>query len=174
LSRCARPRLRVATAPRARRRRARSGLRRLGRAPSPAAGGAGHARSRGPGRSRPQRARRPPALRRAARVTPRKVVLYNPRAVFYPMPLALVAVASALDRRRYAPVIVDGRLEPDPVGRLVAECEDALALGVTALTGAPLGDALAVTRQVKQARPALPVVWGGWHPSLFPSECVGE
>src|SRR5262245_23376720 len=90
------------------------------------------------------------------------------------MPLALVAVASALDRRRYAPVIVDGRLEPDPVGRLVAECEDALALGVTALTGAPLGDALAVTRQVKRARPALPVVWGGWHPSLFPSECVGE
>ena len=53
---------------------------------------------------------------------PRKVVLYNPRAVFHTMPLALVAVASALDRHRYAPVIVDGRLEPDPVGRIVAEC----------------------------------------------------
>src|SRR5262245_54216150 len=90
------------------------------------------------------------------------------------MPLALAAVASALDRRRYAPVIVDGRLETDPVGRLVAECADALALGVTALTGAPLGDALAVTRRVKQALPALPVVWGGWHPSLFASECVRE
>ena len=27
-----------------------------------------------------------------------RVVLYNPRAVFYTMPLALVALASALDR----------------------------------------------------------------------------
>ena len=31
------------------------------------------------------------------RAAPR-VVLYNPRAVFYTMPLALVALASALDR----------------------------------------------------------------------------
>jgi hypothetical protein len=28
------------------------------------------------------------------------VVLYNPRAVFYTMPLSLIALASALDRRR--------------------------------------------------------------------------
>src|SRR5262249_56392636 len=125
LPRSPRPGLRVATAARPRRRRARSGLRRLGRAPPTPALGAGHARGCRAGRSRPARARRPPAVRRAARVTPCKVVLYNPRAVFYTMPLALVAVASALDRRRYTPVIVDGRLEVDPVRRLVAEGEDA-------------------------------------------------
>jgi len=105
---------------------------------------------------------------------PAKVVLYNPRAVFFTMPLALVALASALDRGRFAPLIVDGRLEPDPVARLVHECRDALALGVTVLTGAPLGDALAVTRAVKRALPELRVVWGGWHPSLFPRECLEQ
>lgn len=110
----------------------------------------------------------------AAASAPRKVVLYNPRAVFYTMPLALLAVASALDRRRFVPVIVDGRLERDPVARLVDEARGALALCVSVLTGAPLRDALAVTRQVRRACPELPVVWGGWHPSLFARDCVAQ
>ncbi len=105
---------------------------------------------------------------------PARVVLYNPRAVFHTMPLALVALGSALDRRRFEPVIVDGRLERDPVARLVAEGRGAAALGVGVLTGAPLGDALAVTRAVKRALPELRVVWGGWHPSLFPRECLQQ
>ena len=103
-----------------------------------------------------------------------KLVLYNPRAVFFTMPLALVAVGSALDPERFEVVIVDGRLEADPVARLVRECEGALLLGVTVLTGAPLRDALDVTRGVKRALPGLSIVWGGWHPSLFPLECLAE
>ena len=46
-----------------------------------------------------------------------RVVLYNPRAVFFTMPLALVALASALDRDKIDVVIIDGRLEADPVAR---------------------------------------------------------
>ena len=103
-----------------------------------------------------------------------RVVLYNPRAVFYTMPLSLLALASALDRRAIDVVIVDGRLEHDPVARVVAETEGALCLGVTVLTGAPIHDALAVSRAVKAAHPACTVVWGGWHPSLFPDECLEE
>ena len=44
-----------------------------------------------------------------------KIVLYNPRSVFYTMPLALVALGSCIDRSRFEVVIVDGRLEADPV-----------------------------------------------------------
>ena len=43
-----------------------------------------------------------------------KVVLYNPDADFYTLPLALLALASALDRKRYRVVVVDGRLEENP------------------------------------------------------------
>jgi anaerobic magnesium-protoporphyrin IX monomethyl ester cyclase len=107
------------------------------------------------------------------RVRPR-VVLYNPRAVFYTMPLALVAIASALDRREIDVVIIDGRLEDDPVARVVSAADGALCVGVTVLTGAPIHDALRVSRAVKAAHPACPVVWGGWHPSLFPQECLHE
>lgn len=101
-----------------------------------------------------------------------KIVLYNPKAVFWTMPLALLAVGSALDRQKYDVVIVDGRL--DPVEKLYHHLQDALCLGLTVLTGAPLQDALTVSRAARQQRPDLPIVWGGWHPSLFPEMCAAE
>ncbi|MFN8497669.1 MAG: radical SAM protein [Anaerolineae bacterium] len=103
-----------------------------------------------------------------------KIVLYNPYAVFWTMPLGLLAVSSALDPARFDVRIIDARLEADALNVALAEARDALCFGVTVLTGAPIRDALAVTRAVKAARPDLPVVWGGWHPSLFPRECLDE
>ena len=103
-----------------------------------------------------------------------KVVLYNPQAVFYTMPLALLAVGSHLDPERYEVVIVDARLESDPAAALRAAVDGALCLGVTVLTGGPIEDAVRASRVAKAARPELPVVWGGWHPSMFGRECLDE
>jgi radical SAM superfamily enzyme YgiQ (UPF0313 family) len=102
-----------------------------------------------------------------------RVVLYNPRAPFYTMPLALVAVGSALDRSRYEVTIVDGRLG-DGVRQTLAATADAICLGISVLTGTPIRDALAVTRAVRAARPNCRIVWGGWHPSLFPVDTLRE
>jgi radical SAM superfamily enzyme YgiQ (UPF0313 family) len=107
-------------------------------------------------------------------VTRRRVVLYNPRAVFHTMPLALVAIGSALDPARYDVRIVDGRLADDALPGLLAVLDGALCLGVTVLTGAPIRDALRVTRAVRARWPRLPIVWGGWHPSLFPTETLAD
>ncbi len=103
-----------------------------------------------------------------------KVLLYNPKAVFYTMPLALLGIGSCLERSRYDLCIVDGRLELDPVSNILAEIDDALCLGVTVLTGAPIEDALNVIRAAKKRRPDLPVICGGWHPSLFPTAMLDE
>jgi anaerobic magnesium-protoporphyrin IX monomethyl ester cyclase len=103
-----------------------------------------------------------------------KIVLYNPGAVFWTMPLGLMAIASALDRERYDVRIIDGRLESDPVAAVIRETRDALCLGTGVLTGSPIRDALLVSRAAKAARPDLPIVWGGWHPSLFPAETLAE
>lgn len=103
-----------------------------------------------------------------------KVVLYNPQAVFFTMPLALLAIGSELDPEKYEIVTVDGRLETDAVGAVLSNIEGAVCLGVTVLTGAPISDALRISRAVKRARPDLPVVWGGWHPSMFSRECLVE
>ncbi|HZO90943.1 MAG TPA: radical SAM protein [Chthonomonadaceae bacterium] len=104
----------------------------------------------------------------------RKVVLYNPQAVFFTMPLALLAIGSHLDPARYEVVIVDARLEADPVAAVRAHLDDALCLGVTVLTGAPIRDAVRISRAARACRPDLPIVWGGWHPSMFGKECLLE
>ncbi len=103
-----------------------------------------------------------------------KVVLYNPQAVFFTMPLGLLAIGSDLDPEQVEVVIIDGRLERDPVAAVLAHVDDALCLGISVLTGAPIRDAIRVARAVKARRPALPVIWGGWHPSLFGAECLQE
>jgi radical SAM superfamily enzyme YgiQ (UPF0313 family) len=103
-----------------------------------------------------------------------KILLYNPQAVFYTMPLGLLAVGSNLDPERFEVIIIDGRLEADPLRALKPHLSEALCLGMSVLTGRPIHDALRISRAVKTAQPGLPVIWGGWHPSLFPKECLEE
>jgi anaerobic magnesium-protoporphyrin IX monomethyl ester cyclase len=103
-----------------------------------------------------------------------KVVLYNPQAVFFTLPLALLAIGSELDPEVYEVIIVDARLEPDAESVVLSHLDGALCVGITVLTGAPISDALRLSRAVKLARPDLPVVWGGWHPSMFARECLLE
>jgi anaerobic magnesium-protoporphyrin IX monomethyl ester cyclase len=103
-----------------------------------------------------------------------KVVLYNPHAVFYTMPLALLAIGSELDPDLYEVVTIDARLDPDAENSVLSHMHDALCLGLTVLTGAPISDALRVSRAAKRVRPDMPVIWGGWHPSMFASECLTE
>lgn len=110
----------------------------------------------------------------------RRVVLYNPRAVFFTMPLGLLAVGSNVDRARNEVVLVDGRLEKDPVAAVLSALGGAEAtgpepvLGVSVLTGAPIRDAIEVSRAARARFPRITVVWGGWHPSLFPEGCLEE
>ncbi len=103
------------------------------------------------------------------------VILYNPDAVFYTMPLALLAIGSYLDPETYNVVIVDGRLEKDPMIKIrEALKKNPLCFATTVLTGSPIKDALKISTAVKKEFSALPVVWGGWHPSLFPEQTLQD
>lgn len=101
-----------------------------------------------------------------------KVLLYNPIAVFFDMPLALLAIGSALDPKQYEVVIIDGRIDENPLDSIKEHINDALCFGTTVLTGRPIKDALKVTQAVKQMRSDIPVIWGGWHTSLFPKQTL--
>ena len=90
------------------------------------------------------------------------------------MPLALIAIGSALDSSKYEVIIIDGRIENNPHQKVVQEIENALCFGVTSLTGNPIKDALSITQKVKTKRPELPVIWGGWHTSLFPTQTLED
>ena len=101
-----------------------------------------------------------------------KVVLYNPRSVFYTMPLALLALGSYVDPKNYEVKILDGRIGDEAT--VLEECNNAICFAVTVLTGAPIHDALHITRKVKQRFPQIVSIWGGWHPSLFPHETLSK
>lgn len=104
----------------------------------------------------------------------KKILLYNPKAVFFDMPLALLSIGSMLDPRHYEVIIIDARVCKDPFKIIEQHSRDAILFGVTALTGNPLRDALEATRFVKKYHPHLITIWGGWHPSLFPKQTLQD
>jgi anaerobic magnesium-protoporphyrin IX monomethyl ester cyclase len=104
----------------------------------------------------------------------KKILLYNPKAVFFDMPLALLAIGSVLDASKYEVIIVDGRIHDNPLKTLEQHLAGALCLGVTSLTGSPIKDGLYISRKVKEMAPHLPIIWGGWHTSLFPEQTLQD
>jgi anaerobic magnesium-protoporphyrin IX monomethyl ester cyclase len=102
----------------------------------------------------------------------KKIVLFFP--VISPLhteqnvPLSLLALAGPLQQKGYTVRIIDARVERDYVKLLKEEIADALCVGITMFTGDQIHYALEVCRLIKAARPELPVIAGGWHPSIEP------
>ena len=85
-----------------------------------------------------------------------------------------MSLAGSLREAGYAPNIIDGALEPDYRRRVAEQIEDCDCFGVSLLTGPMILDAIEMSRLVKSIRPELPVVFGGWHPSLLTGQTLRE
>lgn len=105
-----------------------------------------------------------------------KVILYNPKTPSYTLPLGLMAIASYLDQNKYDVEIVDGRISPSQAdtSKAAKASDNLLCIGVTVWTGEPIRGALNFSREAKRIRPNIPVVWGGWHPSILPEQCLND
>jgi hypothetical protein len=57
---------------------------------------------------------------------------------------------------------------------IAKEINEGLRFGLSLLTGPMIDQPIAAARQVKRSRPDLPVIFGGWHPSLLPAQTLGE
>jgi radical SAM superfamily enzyme YgiQ (UPF0313 family) len=107
----------------------------------------------------------------------RSIIFYNPAAPYYTLPLQFLALASVIDRTRFAVHIIDARTEKSPGSahaKLRTLLPDALCVGISVITGTPIRDALAASRVVKSVDRSIPVIWGGWHPSILPEQCLRE
>jgi radical SAM superfamily enzyme YgiQ (UPF0313 family) len=78
----------------------------------------------------------------------------------------LLALAAPLLQAGFEVKLIDNITSPDFESEVLRETRDALCLGISVLTGPTIGAAIRVARAVKNARPSLPVIFGGWHPSL--------
>src|ERR1700733_7182660 len=70
--------------------------------------------------------------------------------------------------------IINNLIAADYEQAILRETEDALCLGISVLTGPHIGAAVRVSRAVKKLRPALPIVFGGWHASLATQQTLSE
>jgi anaerobic magnesium-protoporphyrin IX monomethyl ester cyclase len=87
-------------------------------------------------------------------------------------PLALIAIAGPLLTAGYDVRIIDTALETDYVSAVLNEVGDALCLGISLVTGPMIKGTIAVARAVKARYPNLPVILGGWHPSILPEQTL--
>jgi anaerobic magnesium-protoporphyrin IX monomethyl ester cyclase len=105
-----------------------------------------------------------------------KVVLFYPPYDGPPLgaPLCLLALTASLREANFDVVMIDAAIEPDYLTRIHCESVDALCVGISVLTGPMIRGAIEVATAVKNHTPWLPVIFGGWHPSLLPDETLSE
>ncbi len=100
------------------------------------------------------------------------IILFHPRATKprnCRMPLAVLALAAVLEgREEYA--IVDGNLDDTPLDSIIdlIDRHHVELLGVSVMPGPQMVAGMEVSREVRRLRPHVPIVWGGYFPSIYP------
>jgi anaerobic magnesium-protoporphyrin IX monomethyl ester cyclase len=104
----------------------------------------------------------------------KKVVLFYPPYDGPPLgaPLCLLSLASPLLEAGFPVSVVDAAIRPGYEELILRETQDALCLGISLLTGPMIRTAIRVARRVREAHPGLPIIFGGWHPSLTPAQTL--
>lgn len=87
-------------------------------------------------------------------------------------PLGILAVSTPLLQAGYEVRIVDSTITPDFKRRVIEELSDALCLAVSLVTGPMIKETVEIARESKRLYPDLPVILGGWHPSLLPDQTL--
>ena len=87
--------------------------------------------------------------------------------------MSLLAVGGLLEGK-HDYVIIDGNLEPDPLGTLDQTIRetDAQILALTVMPGPQLHHAVPLCRQIKATHPNTTIVWGGYFPTQHYEVCL--
>jgi radical SAM superfamily enzyme YgiQ (UPF0313 family) len=106
----------------------------------------------------------------------RKVLLFLPpySGPVFGAPLGLLSLASSLRHAGFEPQIVDGAIDRNYRRTIADQLEDCCCFGVSLLTGPMILSAIEISRMSKDLRPDLPVVFGGWHPTLESAQTLHE
>lgn len=110
-----------------------------------------------------------------------QVTLYMPRrfrteeqGTSQMMPVELLALAGPLLKNGYGVKVVDANIQQNPREHLLEACRGSLCLGISCILGYQIIDGLQAARQVRKRYPDLPIVWGGWFPSVMPAPFLEE
>ena len=104
------------------------------------------------------------------------VLLINPRMCgrrHVRLPLSLLTIAAELEGR-YAYTILDGNVSSDLVADTLAVLgnEPIAFAAVTVMPGPQVAPAIEVSTAIRDARPDVPIMWGGYFPTLYPAAAI--
>jgi anaerobic magnesium-protoporphyrin IX monomethyl ester cyclase len=83
-------------------------------------------------------------------------------------PLELLQIAAIPDREGYEVVLVDAMIHEDYEKRILEACDGALLFASSCILGYQITHGAEVARMVRARFPKLPIIWGGWFPSVMP------
>src|SRR5438552_11310192 len=103
-----------------------------------------------------------------------RVLLFFPsyRSIEGAPPLALLALAPIAEQRGLQVDIIDSTIEPRYLQRIVDQLDEAICVGISIVTGPMIVEAIQVAKAVKAAKPEVPVILGGWHPSTLAEQSL--
>jgi len=84
------------------------------------------------------------------------------------LPLELLQIASGPAAEGYEIVLVDAMIHDRYLERVLEACDGALLFASSAILGYQVLDGYLVARAVRERFPRLPIVQGGWFPSVVP------
>jgi len=103
-----------------------------------------------------------------------RVLLFFPsyRSIEAAPPLALLALAPIAEQRGLRVEIIDSTIDANYRQRILDQLDDTLCVGISIVTGPMIVEAIEVAKAVKAARPDVPVILGGWHPSTLAEQSL--
>ncbi len=109
----------------------------------------------------------------------KQVILYYPKLtgeedshpLYRGLPLSVLTLAAQLNPTKYHTFVIDGRIdEPAAILRTIdASC---VCVGISAITSYQITDGIRFAQKIREIDPSIPIIWGGWHPSLMPLETI--
>ncbi len=90
------------------------------------------------------------------------------------LPLELLQIAAFPDQDGYDCQIVDAMVHDDYLERVLELCDGALLFASSCILGFQVAHGARVARAVRQRFPDLPIIWGGWFPSVLPEAYFKE
>src|SRR3546814_10041453 len=89
-------------------------------------------------------------------------------------PLSLLHLSAALERGGHDSQIIDGNVDRDFVNDTLRAMEQNAfdAVGVSVMGGPQLAPAIAVSSAIRARYPAVPIIWGGYFPTLNPDAAL--
>jgi len=111
----------------------------------------------------------------------RSVVLYMPKrfraadeGTSQKMPLEVLALVGPLVERGYKVKIIDANVQQNNREMLQEACRASVCLGISCILGYQIVDGTEAASEIRRRYPDLPIVWGGWFPSVMPESFLNE